>query len=100
MNYTKYLAVLFLLAIGLTFAAPSLLAQGTDLGTIRGSVTDSSGALVSNAKVVVTDLSTNTTRETTTNSQGEYQMFGLQPGNYKVSVWHEHAYDRLDRNRP
>ena len=29
MNYTKYLAVLFLLAIGLTFAAPSLLAQGT-----------------------------------------------------------------------
>ena len=86
MNYTKYLAVLFLLAIGLTFAAPSLLAQGTDLGTIRGSVTDSSGALVSNAKVVVTDLSTNTTRETTTNSQGEYQMFGLRPGNYKVSV--------------
>lgn len=63
-----------------------LFGQGTDLGTIRGSVTDSSGALVPNAKVVIIDLSTSTARETSTNSQGDYQAFGLKPGNYKVSI--------------
>ena len=63
-----------------------LFAQGTDLGTIRGLVTDSSGAVVPNAKVTVLDLATNTPRETTTNAQGEYRVFGLSSGAYKVSV--------------
>src|SRR5215475_11454552 len=84
MNYTKSLAVLFVLI--LVGCPHLLLGQGTDLGTIRGSVTDSSGALIANARVVILDLSTGTTRETVTNSQGEYQVFGLRPGNYKVSI--------------
>src|SRR5215467_10106105 len=85
MNVTKFLAVLIVLAmtVGCT---QFLQAQGTDLGTIRGSVTDSSGALVAHAKVVILDLSTGTTRETVTNSNGEYQVFGLRPGNYKVTI--------------
>ena len=85
MNLTKNLAVL-LLSMFCLVSAQSLLGQGTDLGTIRGSVTDSSGAAVPNAKVIILDISTRTTRETTSNAQGEYQMFGLRPGNYKVSV--------------
>jgi len=67
-------------------SAHFLLAQGTDLGTIRGSVTDTSGAVVPNAKVTILDLATNTPRETTTNSQGEYRIFGLSSGGYKASV--------------
>src|SRR5215472_17494778 len=85
MNLTKSLAVLFVLTITVG-CAQFLRAQGTDLGTIRGSVTDSTGALVANAKVVILDLSTGTTRETVTNAQGDYQVFGLRPGTYKVSV--------------
>src|SRR5262249_22133573 len=85
MKFAKYLACLLVLAFGFG-SVPSLLAQGTDLGTIRGSVTDASGALVAGAKVVILDISTGTTRETTTNAQGDYQMFGLRPGNYKVTV--------------
>jgi hypothetical protein len=61
-------------------------AQGTDLGTIRGTVTDSSGALVANASVTILDVRTGTTRHTTTNSSGEYQMFGLPSGTYKVTL--------------
>src|SRR4030095_2552784 len=79
----------FLLGLILLFASgnsPLLFAQGTDLGTIAGSVTDSSGAMVPNAKVVILDLATNTPRETTTNGQGEYRVFGLRPGAYKVTV--------------
>ena len=61
-------------------------AQGTDLGTIAGLVTDGTGAVVPNATVVILDLATNTQRETKTNAQGEYRVFGLSAGRYQVSV--------------
>src|SRR3989442_10216656 len=60
--------------------------QGTDLGTIRGTVTDSTGAVIPGATVTVTDALTNTVRETKTNSQGNYEMFGLKPGTYRVTI--------------
>jgi len=60
--------------------------QGTDLGTIRGTVTDSTGAVIPNATVTVTDALTNSARETKTNSQGNYEMFGLKPGTYRVLI--------------
>ncbi len=60
--------------------------QGTDLGTIRGTVTDSTGAVIPGATITVTDALTNTARETKTNSQGNYEMFGLKPGTYRVAI--------------
>ena len=70
----------------LFFAARVVFGQGTDLGTIRGTVTDSTGAVIPGATVTVTDALTNTTRETRTNSQGIYEMFGLKPGTYRVAI--------------
>ncbi len=52
-------------------AAGVVFGQGTDLGTIRGTVTDSTGAVIPGATVTVTDTLTNTSRETKTNSQGK-----------------------------
>lgn len=63
-----------------------LFAQGTDLGTIRGVVTDASGALVPGAKVTLTDVSTNTTQVLTTNDAGEYEASAVKSGEYKVLV--------------
>src|SRR5882724_7950661 len=85
MSLQKQFQCFALLALCLG-CAQLLFAQGTDLGTIRGLVTDSSGAVIPNAKVTILDLGTNTTRETATNARGEYQVFGLRSGNYKVSV--------------
>ncbi|MBI3475401.1 MAG: TonB-dependent receptor [Acidobacteria bacterium] len=85
MNLKKFLVCSLMVVLSLA-CAPSLVAQGTDLGTLRGLVTDATGAAIPRAKVVILDLATNTSRETTTNSQGEYQMFGLRAGNYKVTV--------------
>src|SRR5882762_9508537 len=69
------------------FGSPRFLfAQGTDLGTITGLVTDGTGAVVPNAKVVILDLGTKSTRETKTSAQGEYRVFGLTSGTYQVSV--------------
>jgi hypothetical protein len=70
----------------LVLAAGSLYGQGTDLGTIRGSVTDASGAIIPQAKVIITDTATNRNRETVTNGEGHYEAFGLNSGTYKVAV--------------
>src|SRR5438045_2734792 len=67
-------------------ASQFLMAQGTDLGTITGVVKDGSGAVLPNARVVILDLATNARRETKTNSQGVYQVFGLPLGRYDVTI--------------
>jgi hypothetical protein len=80
------LVVIAIFVVFVVFGSLQVHGQGTDLGTIRGTVTDSSGALVATASVTILDQATNTPRTTTTNSHGEYQMFGLRSGTYKVSV--------------
>jgi hypothetical protein len=55
-------------------------------GTIDGNVTDPSHAAVVNATVKVTNQATTLTRETTTNSQGEYTVPTLPPGAYDLTV--------------
>jgi hypothetical protein len=59
-------------------------AQG--FGTIVGTVTDSSGAVVPGATVKITDEATAATRTTTTNDQGYYVIPSLRPSTYSVSV--------------
>jgi len=78
-------AFLFLFTVATAFSSASF-GQGTDLGTIRGTVTDAAGAVIPNASVVITDSLTNTARETHTNGQGSYEMFGLKPGAYTVLI--------------
>jgi hypothetical protein len=55
-------------------------------GSIVGTVTDPSGAVLANAKVVITNVSTGRTIELTTNTAGAFNSAALQPGTYKVSV--------------
>jgi hypothetical protein len=77
---------LFLLVFSALGSVHFLFAQGTDLGTIRGTVKDASGAVIADAKVTVTDLDTNTSRETKSNGAGDFEVFGLKSGLYKVSA--------------
>ena len=85
MKSAKSIATLLILLAGLG-NAQFVFGQGTDLGTIAGLVTDGTGAVVPNAKVLILDLATNNPRETKTNAQGEYRVFGLGSGKYQVSV--------------
>ena len=62
------------------------LAAQVTTSTIAGVVTDQSGAVVNNARVVATSLGTGQQREALTNSQGEYVFSQLPPGHYKVNV--------------
>jgi len=55
-------------------------------GSIEGSVTDSSGAIIPGAKVVLTSMSTGVTSTAASNSAGLYKFPSLGPGSYKVAV--------------
>src|SRR5579863_2257582 len=66
--------------------AGKLFAQAGATGTILGTVTDATGAIVSNAKVTVTNTATNVDFRTVTSSSGDYNAPSLQPGQYKVIV--------------
>src|SRR5258707_230496 len=78
------LCILIVLA---TLLLPAvLLGQGTDLGSIRGDVTDPSGAAVPNATVSITDVATDTRIVVKTSQTGEFEATGLRSGAYKVSV--------------
>lgn len=61
-------------------------AAQTTTGTVRGTITDPSGAIVPNAKVTATNVATNVTTIATTNQAGEYSIRFLQIGQYKVTV--------------
>ena len=84
-------------------------------GSIVGTVTDASGAVVPNAKVTITG-STGQVVKTTTNGQGGYSTGSLVPGVYTVRIGskrlqdhaiargceggHDGQRERETRNRP
>ncbi len=74
---------LVLLAVSL-WALPAL-AQQT-LGSLNGTVLDTTGAAVSEANVTATDTAINVTRTTTTQKNGFFQIFNLPVGTYTVSI--------------
>src|SRR5246127_900142 len=68
-------------------ATPVLLSQTTiSTGSIVGTVTDPSGAVVSGAKVTITNKATGQVITTTTTSTGTYASGALNPGNYQVRI--------------
>ena len=63
-----------------------MFAQAGATGTILGTVTDSTGAIVPNVKITVTNTATKVTFQTVTSSAGEYNAPALNPGTYTVSA--------------
>jgi Carboxypeptidase regulatory-like domain len=87
MNRTPRIRFNILLVICCLLAGVSIaLSQGTDLGTIRGTVTDQNGAAVVGATVHVTDVATGTARDLTTNDEGNYEAANVKTGTYIVTV--------------
>src|SRR5580700_7933729 len=68
----------------LLFFPTGLAAQG--LSGMTGTVTDSSGAVVPDAKVTVTNTATNVVHTAVTTSQGTYFITDLIPGTYTAKI--------------
>src|SRR5436190_23469412 len=63
----------------------TVLAQSSK-GIIVGTTKDSSGAVVGGATIKITNKATNTSRETTTTSEGGYRLDAVDPGSYKIEA--------------
>ena len=90
---------LFALAFAAMFAVCAALpmnAQSAGTGTIGGTVTDASGAVVASAPVTITDTDTAVSRTIATDSAGTYTASFLQPGHYEV-VLGGGSFAKVDR---
>src|SRR3981081_631234 len=67
-------------------------------GTIRGLVTDTSGAVVAGAEVSIKNDATGETRNVTTNQSGEYVAPELDPANYTITVKHPNFKESVTKD--
>src|SRR5947209_1813984 len=67
-------------------AAGLALAQVGGGGTIQGTITDGSGAIVPNAEVTATNIATGVTTTRKTTESGLFVLSPLQAGEYKVTI--------------
>src|SRR5437660_1592700 len=78
--------VLIRCVVLLGFAA-DLFAQGVGAsGDIKGSIRDSSGAVMQNVAVAIVETGRGMRRTAVTDSGGQYRLTGMSPANYEVSA--------------
>jgi len=85
-GYACVFAVVFALAFLSILTAPGLHAQTASTGAIKGTVTDSSGAVVPNATVTATDNETGAVRTVTSGGDGSFIVTVLPLGTYRLRV--------------
>ncbi len=74
--------------LSVVLPASRALAQG-NLGAIRGTILDASGASIAGANVFITSESTGAVRTLATSDGGFYAVDALTPGLYSVKITHE-----------
>src|SRR3984885_2176514 len=81
----KFVWVFFLMAVGVFVVAQNTGAQGT-AASIRGTVVDPSGSLVSNAAFSAIQIETGLTRAVSSDAHGEYTFVELPIGHYRLQA--------------
>jgi hypothetical protein len=78
---------LMMMALVVFFSAVACFAQAqASTADLIGTVVDPNGAVVAGATVTARNPATGISRTVTANDSGEYQIIGLQPGNYEVTA--------------
>ena len=71
----------------IVFLVPAAVLFGQAVSaTLLGTVTDITGAVVPNAKVIITEQNTTVSRSSETNESGNYAFPDLPPGVYAISI--------------
>ena len=84
MSTSKF--VLRFMLVFVAFLLPAAAFAQTSNGTIAGTVTDQSGAVVPKATVKAESAALGVTRETTADSGGTYRLESVPPGTYSVTI--------------
>src|SRR5579862_6529961 len=75
-----------LMCFGLLVLTSGLAFGQAEAGTIAGTVRDTSGAVISGATITVKNVATGLQRATQSGTVGQYNIPGLTPGHYQVSI--------------
>ena len=93
MNFTRTRVVVefafsrtTLLLLSLVMASGIFASAQSVLGTISGTVHDSSGAVIPNAKVVLHRIETNTDRSVAVDESGNYTAINVEAGTYDITT--------------
>ena len=101
MNRTLFLFVRAVMC-GLVLLFTVTAARAQFKAGIQGTVTDTAGALVPDAKVTLVNTETGKAQETTTSNDGFYRLSGLAPAKYKLTVekagYKQKVFDNLAVN--
>src|SRR5580704_113469 len=89
--------VAFVLLLGV-YTSP-LRGQSVSSGTVAGTVTDNTGAIVVGAKVTLIDKSTGDTRTTMSNAEGHYIFAGIVPSSYDIKFTKSGFSETIIANR-
>lgn len=76
----------FTLAVSAVLIGSAVAGAQTFRGTVSGTVTDSSGAIVANAAVELKNPATGTVIQSKTNGAGSYSFPEIAPGKYELTV--------------
>ena len=83
------LAVLFIAIVGSDACAQST------FGSMRGTVQDTSGAVIPNAAVTIHSLDEGVERQTVTDDTGAFVAENLKPGHYRLTIHHDGFADTI-----
>jgi len=78
--------VLFLFLFSLVFGFAPIAYCQTETGTIYGSVTDPTGAVVTDASIRLIDTDRGTAMTTASGSRGFYTFATVRPGHYRIEI--------------
>jgi hypothetical protein len=85
LGYWNVRVLTIAVALGFALCSTSALAQ-SGTGSIQGTVTDATGAVIPGASIHVVQQGTNATFDTKSNGVGFYQVPGLFTGTYDVTI--------------
>jgi hypothetical protein len=85
LRHLSAVAVAAIVALAYAFPA-GVRAQNISTAELHGTVHDSSGAVIPNAAITISDASKGFSRSTTSDGQGEYQLLLLPPGTYVLTA--------------
>ena len=82
---SRHIVTTAMFVLSLWICSGIVLAQGLT-GQLSGSVTDSSGAVVANASLQLTNIQTGQVRSTTTSAEGRFVFPEILPGNFNLTI--------------
>jgi hypothetical protein len=80
----RFVILVMVVLVGIGMLAPGRLGAQASNATIVGTVTDSSGATIAGATILVKNAGTGITQNTTSDQQGRYRVSDLVIGEYEV----------------